>query len=134
MGNASSKFTSDKKQLKFIKDIKARKGDLKSLLENCKKCTKNLNDRMLLKYIANEKNIILGFDLDIIFLFQFIQGRLNNDFENLLDKYDYVNPRISGKTGKRRNIKSYPTVYLKNAKGEYIKNDKGQYDIFELKE
>ena len=118
MGSASSKFTSDKKQLEFIKDIKAKKGELKEILKEALKCTKNLNDRMLLKYIAKEKKIVLGFDIDTIFLYQFLQGRLNDDFDNLMKKYDYVNPRISGKTGKRRNIKVYPTVYLKNEKGE----------------
>ncbi len=118
MGSASSKFTSDKKQLEFIKDIKAKKGELKEILKEALKCTKNLNDRMLLKYIAKEKKIVLGFDIDTIFLYQFLQGRLNDDFDNLMKKYDYVNPRISGKTGKRRNIKVYPTVYLKNQKGE----------------
>lgn len=119
MGSASSKFTSDKKQLKFIKDIKAKKGELKEILKEALKCTKNLNDRMLLKYIAKEKKIVLGnYYIDIIFLYQFLQGRLNDDFDNLMKKYDYVNPRISGKTGKRRNIKVYPTVYLKNEEGE----------------
>lgn len=118
MGSASSKFTSDKKQLKFIQDIKAKKGELKEILKEALKCTKNLNDRMLLKYIAKEKKIVLGFDIDTIFLYQFLQGRLNDDFDNLMKKYDYVNPRISGKTGKRRNIKVYPTVYLKNEEGE----------------
>lgn len=118
MGSASSKFTSDKKQLKFIKDIKAKKGELKEILKEALKCTKNLNDRMLLKYIAKEKKIVLGFDLDTIFLYQFLQGRLYDDFDNLMKKYDYVNRRISGKTGKRRNIKVYPTVYLKNEEGE----------------
>jgi len=118
MGSASSKFTSDKKQLKFIQDIKAKKGELKEILKEALKCTKNLNDRMLLKYIAKEKKIVLGFDIDTIFLYQFLQGRLNDDFDNLMKKYDYVNARISGKTGKRRNIKVYPTVYLKNEKGE----------------
>ena len=118
MGSASSKFTSDKKQLKFIKDIKAKKGELKLILQEAKRCTKNLNDRMLLKYIAKEKKIVLGFDIDTIFLYQFLQGRLHDDFDNLMKKYDYVNPRMSGKTGKRRNIKVYPTVYIKNEKGE----------------
>ena len=73
MGSASSKFTSDKKQLKFIKNIKAKKGELKEILEKAKRCTKNLNDRMLLKYIANEKKIVLGFDIDTIFLYQFLK-------------------------------------------------------------
>lgn len=118
MGSASSKFTSDKKQLKFIKNIKAKKGELKEILEKAKRCTKNLNDRMLLKYIANEKKIVLGFDIDTIFLYQFLKERVKDDFDNLMKKYDYVNPRISGKTGKRRNIKVYPTVYIKNEKGE----------------
>lgn len=119
MGSASSKFTSDKKQLKFIKDIKAKKGELKEILKEALKCTKNLNDRMLLKYIAKEKKIVLGnYYIDIIFLYQFLQGRLYDDFDNLMKKYDYVNRRISGKTGKRRNIKVYPTVYLKNEEGE----------------
>lgn len=118
MGSASSKFTSDKKQLKFIQDIKAKKGELKEILQEALKCTKNLNDRMLLKYIAKEKKIVLGFDIDTIFLYQFLQGRLHDDFDNLMKKYDYVNRRISGKTGKRRNIKVYPTVYIKNEKGE----------------
>ena len=123
MGSAKSKFTSDKKQLNFIHDIKANKEELKQILQDCLKYTKNLNDRMLLKYIAKEKNIVLGnYYIDEIFLYQFIQGRLNDDFDNLLEKYHHVTARP--KTSSKKHEKRFPSVEIsaENDQGEMVKH------------